>query len=110
MILTAWQTRSSKWESCEASKMMIDNLRVLILAAGKSTRMNSKHAKVLHRVGGATLIEHVLRAARSISTDITIVIGHSAEKMRELLPESRFVEQKEQLGTGHAVMSAHEAF
>src|SRR5262245_3065568 len=89
---------------------MIDNLRVLILAAGKSTRMNSKYAKVLHKVGGATLIEHVLRAARSVSTDITIVIGHSAEKMRELLPESRFVEQKEQLGTGHAVMTAHDAF
>jgi bifunctional UDP-N-acetylglucosamine pyrophosphorylase / glucosamine-1-phosphate N-acetyltransferase len=89
---------------------MIDNLRVLILAAGKSTRMNSKYAKVLHRVGGATLIEHVLRAARSVSTDITIVIGHSAEKMHELLPESRFVEQKEQLGTGHAVMAAHDAF
>jgi len=89
---------------------MIDNLRVLILAAGKSTRMNSKYAKVLHRVGGATLIQHVLRAARSVSTDITIVIGHSAEKVRELLPESRFVEQKEQLGTGHAVMSAHDAF
>jgi len=89
---------------------MIDNLRVLILAAGKSTRMNSKYAKVLHKVGGATLIEHVLRAARSVSTDITIVIGNSAEKVRELLPESRFVEQKEQLGTGHAVMSAHDAF
>ena len=63
---------------------MIDNLRVLILAAGKSTRMNSKYAKVLHRVGGATLIEHVLRAARSVSTDITIVIGNSAEKVRTL--------------------------
>jgi bifunctional UDP-N-acetylglucosamine pyrophosphorylase / glucosamine-1-phosphate N-acetyltransferase len=89
---------------------MIDNLRVLILAAGKSTRMKSKYAKVLHRAGGATLIDHVLRAARSVSTDITIVIGHSADKVRELLPESRFVEQKEQLGTGHAVMSAGDEF
>jgi bifunctional UDP-N-acetylglucosamine pyrophosphorylase / glucosamine-1-phosphate N-acetyltransferase len=89
---------------------MVDDLRVLILAAGKSTRMKSKYAKVLHRAGGATLIEHVLRAARSVSTDITIVIGNSADKIRELLPESRFVEQKEQLGTGHAVVSAHDAF
>jgi bifunctional UDP-N-acetylglucosamine pyrophosphorylase/glucosamine-1-phosphate N-acetyltransferase len=89
---------------------MIDNLRVLILAAGKSTRMKSKYAKVLHKAGGATLIDHVLRAARSVSTDITIVIGHSAEKIRELLPESRFVEQKEQLGTGHAVISARDEF
>jgi bifunctional UDP-N-acetylglucosamine pyrophosphorylase/glucosamine-1-phosphate N-acetyltransferase len=89
---------------------MIDNLRVLILAAGKSTRMKSKYAKVLHRAGGAPLIQHVLRAARSVSTDITIVIGHSGDKIRELLPESRFVEQKEQLGTGHAVLSARESF
>jgi bifunctional UDP-N-acetylglucosamine pyrophosphorylase / glucosamine-1-phosphate N-acetyltransferase len=89
---------------------MIDNLRVLILAAGKSTRMKSKYAKVLHRAGGAALIEHVLRAARSISTDILIVIGHSADKIREFLPESRFVEQKEQLGTGHAVISARDSF
>jgi len=89
---------------------MVDNLRVLILAAGKSTRMKSKYAKVLHRAGGVTLIEHVLRAARSVSTEITIVIGHSADKVRELLPESRFVEQKEQLGTGHAVKSAHDVF
>src|SRR5438046_1778309 len=89
---------------------MIDNLRVLILAAGKSTRMKSKYAKVLHRAGGATLIEHVLRASRSVSTDITIVIGHSGDKVRELLPESRFVEQKEQLGTGHAVMSASDVY
>jgi bifunctional UDP-N-acetylglucosamine pyrophosphorylase / glucosamine-1-phosphate N-acetyltransferase len=89
---------------------MIDNLRVLILAAGKSTRMKSKYAKVLHKAGGATLIQHVLRAARSVSTEITIVIGHSGDKVRELLPESRFVEQKDQLGTGHAVMSAHDRF
>ncbi len=89
---------------------MIQNLRVLILAAGKSTRMKSKYAKVLHRVGGAALIQHVLRAARSISTDISIVIGHSADRVKALLPESRFVEQKEQLGTGHAVMAASEGF
>jgi bifunctional UDP-N-acetylglucosamine pyrophosphorylase / glucosamine-1-phosphate N-acetyltransferase len=89
---------------------MMENLRVLILAAGKSTRMKSKYAKVLHRVGGAALIQHVLRAARSVSTDICIVVGHSADKVRALLPESRFVVQKEQLGTGHAVMAASEGF
>jgi bifunctional UDP-N-acetylglucosamine pyrophosphorylase/glucosamine-1-phosphate N-acetyltransferase len=89
---------------------MMEHLRVLILAAGKSTRMKSKYAKVLHRAGGATLIEHVLRAARSLSTDISIVVGHSADRVKALLPESKFVEQKEQLGTGHAVMSARESF
>jgi len=88
----------------------MENLRVLILAAGKSTRMKSKYAKVLHRAGGATLIEHVVRTARSISMDISIVVGHSAEKVRALVPEAKFVDQKEQLGTGHAVLSARQTF
>jgi len=88
----------------------MENLRVLILAAGKSTRMKSKYAKVLHRAGGAALIEHVVRTARSISMDISIVVGHSAEKVRALVPEAEFVDQKEQLGTGHAVLSARQTF
>ncbi len=88
----------------------MENLRVLILAAGKSTRMKSKYAKVLHRAGGAALIEHVVRTARSISMDISIVVGHSAEKVRALVPEAKFVDQKEQLGTGHAVLSARQTF
>jgi len=88
----------------------MENLRVLILAAGKSTRMKSKYAKVLHGAGGAALIEHVVRTARSISMDISIVVGHSAEKVRALVPEAKFVDQKEQLGTGHAVLSARQTF
>jgi len=91
-------------------KIAMENLRVLILAAGKSTRMKSKYAKVLHRAGGAALIEHVVRTARSISMDISIVVGHSAEKVRALVPEAKFVDQKEQLGTGHAVLSARQTF
>jgi len=86
------------------------DLRILILAAGKGTRMKSKKAKVLHHAGGAPLIEHVVAAARSLSPDVTITVGHQAEKVRELIPEATFVEQKEQLGTGHAVMMAREAF
>lgn len=88
----------------------MENLRVLILAAGKSTRMKSKYAKVLHRAGGRTLIEHVLRAARSLSTDVTVVVGHAADKVKALVTEVKFVDQKEQLGTGHAVLSARESF
>ena len=88
----------------------MDNLRVLVLAAGKSTRMKSKYAKVLHRAGGAPLIDHVLRAARSVSTDISIVVGHSADQVKALIPEAKFVDQKEQLGTGHAVLAAREGF
>jgi bifunctional UDP-N-acetylglucosamine pyrophosphorylase/glucosamine-1-phosphate N-acetyltransferase len=88
----------------------MENLRVLILAAGKSTRMKSKYAKVLHRAGGAALIEHVVRTARSVSMDISIVVGHSADKVKALIPAATFVDQKEQLGTGHAVLSAREGF
>lgn len=86
------------------------NLRILILAAGKSTRMKSKYAKVLHQVGGAALIEHALRAARPVSNDITIVVGHSADKVKALVPQAEFVDQKDQLGTGHAVAAARENF
>jgi len=92
------------------NEVKMENLRILILAAGKSTRMKSKYAKVLHRVGGATLIEHVLRTAGSVSTDIFVVVGHSAEKVKALIPEVKFVDQQEQLGTGHAVITARESF
>src|SRR5205085_4201299 len=88
----------------------MENLRVLILAAGKSTRMKSKYAKVLHKVGGRTLIEHVLQVARSVSADICIVVGHTADKVKALIAEAKFIAQKEQLGTGHAVMAARDQF
>lgn len=85
------------------------NIRILILAAGKGTRMKSKKAKVLHSVGGATLVGHVLRAALPVSKDVLVVVGHQAEQVKALLPGVAFVEQKEQLGTGHALMCAREA-
>jgi bifunctional UDP-N-acetylglucosamine pyrophosphorylase/glucosamine-1-phosphate N-acetyltransferase len=88
----------------------MENLRVLILAAGKSTRMKSKYAKVLHRVGGQTLLENVLRSARCVSADVWVVIGHTADKIKALVSEVKFVDQKEQLGTGHAVLAARDHF
>jgi bifunctional UDP-N-acetylglucosamine pyrophosphorylase/glucosamine-1-phosphate N-acetyltransferase len=83
----------------------MEDLRVLILAAGKGTRMKSNKAKVLHQAGGASLLEHVLRASRPIGKAL-VVIGHQADKVRSLFPDTDCVEQKQQLGTGHAVMSA----
>jgi len=88
----------------------MEKLRVLILAAGKSTRMKSRYAKVLHRAGGRTLIEHVLNIARNLSTDISVVVGHSAEQVKAAVSEVTFIDQKEQLGTGHAVVAAREHF
>jgi bifunctional UDP-N-acetylglucosamine pyrophosphorylase/glucosamine-1-phosphate N-acetyltransferase len=88
----------------------MENLRILILAAGKSTRMKSKYAKVMHRAGGSTLIEHVMRTARHLSTDISVVVGHCADTVKAAIPQAQIVEQNEQLGTGHAVLTARENF
>jgi bifunctional UDP-N-acetylglucosamine pyrophosphorylase/glucosamine-1-phosphate N-acetyltransferase len=85
------------------------HLGVLILAAGEGTRMRSKQPKVLHRVAGKPLLRHVIETARSITPDdITIVYGHGGELLRDVLdaPDLSWVEQKERLGTGHAVMQA----
>jgi len=88
----------------------MEKLKVLILAAGKSTRMKSKYAKVLHRAGGRTLVDHVVRTARGLSGDIVVVVGHSAEQVKASVSEVTFVDQKEQIGTGHAVLAAREVF
>lgn len=88
-------------------------VNVVILAAGLGTRMKSKHAKVLHRAGGRSLIEHVVQAASGITgaEHITVVIGHQAEQVKQRLQGTgvRFVEQAEQKGTGHAVMACRAA-
>lgn len=87
----------------------MENLRVLVLAAGKGTRMKSRKAKVLHKVGGAALLQHVLKAAQPLASPVLVVVGHQADKVQALVPTATSVEQKEQLGTGHAVISAREA-
>ena len=87
----------------------MNDLRILILAAGKGTRMKSRKAKVLHSVGGATLVEHVLRAVQPISREILVVVGHQADEVKASVAGVLFVDQQEQLGTGHAVMCAREA-
>ena len=85
----------------------------IILAAGKGTRMKSDLAKVLHPLGGEPLLFWTLKAAREAgSSRIVVVIGHQGERIRELFPDPDliFVEQKELLGTGHAVLQARDAF
>jgi bifunctional N-acetylglucosamine-1-phosphate-uridyltransferase/glucosamine-1-phosphate-acetyltransferase GlmU-like protein len=86
------------------------NLDVLILAAGLGTRMRSNLAKVLHRLDGRPLINHVCRTALALAPrKIYVVIGHQGEDVKkavlEELDETRveFDWQREQLGTGHAV-------
>lgn len=86
----------------------MDDVSVIILAAGYGTRMKSKLAKVLHRVGGAPLLEHVIRAAMEIAPPerITAVVGHQSEKVRDTVGHLgvHFQIQEQQLGTGHAVL------
>ncbi|MBI5083815.1 MAG: bifunctional UDP-N-acetylglucosamine diphosphorylase/glucosamine-1-phosphate N-acetyltransferase GlmU [Acidobacteria bacterium] len=85
---------------------------VVILAAGLGTRMKSGLAKVLHRAGGACLLEHVLRASHSIAPPerTTAVIGHQAGQVRAMVEGYgiRFQVQAEQRGTGHALLCCAE--
>ena len=87
---------------------------VLILAAGRGTRMRSGRAKVLHRLVGLPLIEHVLRAASVLTPDsIGVVVGHVGEQVRAVLADHtslKFALQPEQLGTGHALLQAEPLF
>jgi len=88
-------------------------LAIVIMAAGKGTRLKSQRPKVLHEIGGKPLLAHVIAAASRIVApgDIYAVIGHQAEKVRAALASSgvHFVEQTEQRGTGHAIQCCREA-
>jgi bifunctional UDP-N-acetylglucosamine pyrophosphorylase / glucosamine-1-phosphate N-acetyltransferase len=91
---------------------MKEPVTVVILAAGLGTRMKSQRAKVLHEAGGDTLLNHVIRAALQVAPAerILAVIGHQAEEVRRSVTVEgvRFAEQREQKGTGHAMLCARE--
>jgi bifunctional UDP-N-acetylglucosamine pyrophosphorylase / glucosamine-1-phosphate N-acetyltransferase len=88
-------------------------LAVVIMAAGKGTRLKSRRPKVLHEIGGKPLLSHVIAAAAQISApeNIYAVVGHEAEKVKAAVASTgiRFVEQTEQRGTGHAIQCAKDA-
>ena len=83
------------------------------MAAGKGTRLKSRHPKVLHEVGGKPLLAHAIAAATKLvpAHDVYAIIGHEAERVRAAVERTGvgFVLQKEQRGTGHALMAAREA-
>src|ERR1700742_355119 len=83
---------------------------IVIMAAGKGTRLKSRRPKVLHQIGGRALVEHVIAAAAQVvePKDIYVVIGHEAEAVRTALRHTgvQFVVQAEQRGTGHAILTA----
>ena len=87
----------------------MENINAIILAAGEGTRMKSRLPKVLHEVMGKTMVKRVVDTAKELGAEnICVVTGHKAEEVQESLrgENVEFALQKEQLGTGHAVMQA----
>jgi len=86
------------------------NLAVVILAAGLGTRMKSNKAKVLHKICGRPMVNYVVETARKVAGEnVVLVVGHQADDVRATVSELgsfRYANQKEQLGTGHAVLCA----
>lgn len=90
------------------------NLTVIVLAAGAGTRMKSTTAKVLHRIGGRSMVGHVLHAVHSVHPDrVVAVVGHQRDQVQPhiagILAEVVFAVQDQQLGTGHAAQVALDA-
>ncbi len=83
------------------------------MAAGKGTRLKSKHPKVLHEIGGKPILAHVIATATKVvpPQDVFVIIGHEADRVRDAVAHTgvNFVLQAEQRGTGHALMVAREA-
>lgn len=93
---------------------VLHDLTVIVLAAGGGTRMRSKTAKVLHPIGGRSMVGHVLVAVRGCAPRrVVAVIGHQRDQVgahiAELAPEALLAVQEEQAGTGHAVRVGVEA-
>ncbi len=86
----------------------MNELEVIILAAGLGTRMKSRTVKVLHRAAGRPLIDYVIDLACEIcDTPPVVVVGHQREAVQEHVGDrARYAVQEQQLGTGHAVMQA----
>jgi bifunctional UDP-N-acetylglucosamine pyrophosphorylase / glucosamine-1-phosphate N-acetyltransferase len=88
-------------------------IAIAIMAAGKGTRLRSKHPKVLSEVGGKALLAHVIAAAQRVvaPADIFAIVGYQAERVRKAVGDAGigFVTQEPQRGTGHALMCAREA-
>ena len=88
-------------------------LSIIILAAGQGTRMKSSRPKVMHSLAGKPLLQHVVDTSVALEPDqIIVVVGHHAEQVREQMKDQNlsFVEQREQLGTGHAVAQCLSKF
>lgn len=86
------------------------NFKAIILAAGKGTRMKSKYPKVIHKVCGKEMVNHIIDVSKKSGvSDTVVILGHESEKVKDVLPKNTMIAmQTEQLGTGHAVMMAKD--
>jgi bifunctional UDP-N-acetylglucosamine pyrophosphorylase / glucosamine-1-phosphate N-acetyltransferase len=87
-------------------------LTAVILAAGESKRMHSRRPKALHLLGGRRLIDYTVRVARALGARVVVVVGRGADDVRAAVgeaPDLAYVEQKERLGTAHALLQARGA-
>ncbi len=92
--------------------MAKNDFAVIVLGAGKGTRLKSNLAKVLHRAGGRTLIEHAVRACKGLGArGVNVVVGHQAEQVQEVVVPfgAKTVLQQPQRGTGHALLVARRS-
>lgn len=89
------------------------SLSVVILAAGKGTRMRSKYPKVLHKIAHKPMVQHVIDTVKSLGVDnIHLVYGHGGDHMKAAIQDTKlnWVKQEQQLGTGHAMQVAAPHF
>jgi bifunctional UDP-N-acetylglucosamine pyrophosphorylase/glucosamine-1-phosphate N-acetyltransferase len=96
-----------------ASNSTRPRIAIAIMAAGKGTRLKSKHPKVLSEVGGKSLLAHVIGAARQVvpPEDVFAIVGYQADQVRRTVENTgvQFIIQEPQRGTGHALMCARDA-
>ncbi|MEH6502641.1 MAG: bifunctional UDP-N-acetylglucosamine diphosphorylase/glucosamine-1-phosphate N-acetyltransferase GlmU [Cycloclasticus sp.] len=83
-------------------------IKVIILAAGKGSRMRSKQAKVLHKIAGKAMLQRVAESVEDLDSEVIVIYGHDGEQVKKSLATLNvsWIEQVDQLGTGHAVQQA----
>ena len=86
----------------------MQEVMAIVMAAGKGTRMKSKNSKLVQKIYGKEVVKRAYENVKKAGVeDVIVVVGHQKEQVMQVLGENvQYVEQKEMLGTGHAVMQA----